>query len=264
VNVLEVADLTPLTFRTPSIAAGLDALLSERVFATFERAPADARACQMRLAVAYMLMRNKAPIASAEAGEAHAILEGELTCPAGYAPHGTQGFRTRLELDRPFGGLAGGHGDSRLREVLSEIVTDGVDVLYGQVRARGATDAELRDHLAHATHPGLLGESSSEAGERHLVDTVPDLVRLTAHANRRVAMRASAALGQLGLATPEVIAALVHMTEGPDAEAHLIAIHALGDLGTPEARRYLGSLAESHPSPTLRKVARERLAPAEP
>jgi HEAT repeat protein len=138
-------------------------------------------------------------------------------------------------------------------------VDDGAAALFGQLRMRHASDAQLRQALASSEHPGLLSEAASEAGERHLSDTVPDLVRLTANANARVATRAGAALGQIKSATPEVIRALVKMTEGADSEKHLVAIHALADLATPEAKRYLESLAVGHPSPLLREIARGRL-----
>ena len=51
--------------------------------------------------------------------------------------------------------------------------------------------------------------------------------------------------------------ALAAMTEGPDAERHLIAVHALGDLGGRRALRYLETLAVGHPDAALRDVARD-------
>ncbi len=92
-------------------------------------------------------------------------------------------------------------------------------------------------------------------------------MRLTANANTQVATRAGGALGLIAagstrLTPPEVdgvIRALVRMTDGPEPERHLVAINSLADLGTPEAKRYLESLAVGHPAPALREVARERL-----
>ncbi len=257
---LRVADLTPPDLRVRAVTDRLDPILSEITFASFTRAPADDRsACRAELAVGYALLQNRKPVLEADAGEARAVFEGEVFCPDPDAPDTVEAFRIKLDEARPFGGLAGGVGPDRLEEVVRAVVRDGVDALFGQVRARHAADAELVANLRTSTHPGVLAESASEAGERRLVDAVPELVRLTAHDNRRVATRAGAALGLLKVDTPEVLRALVRMTEGPDAEKHLVAIHALADLGTPDARRYLENIAIGHPSPAMRQLARERL-----
>ncbi len=255
IGELAVADLTPETFRLSRLTGELDSLITSLTFATFERST-DPSACRAEFAITYLLTQNRRPTTDADAGLAIATFEGDLLCPTATS---REGFRTRLELERPFGGLTGLTGETRLEEVLREVLRDGIDTLYGQLSARGAPDSDILDHLAHADHPGLLGESASEAGERRLIAAIPDLVRLTAHDNRRVSMRAGAALGLLRVARPDIIEALVRMTEGSDKEKHLVAIHALADLGTPEARRYLESIAMSHPSPVIRQLARERL-----
>jgi len=259
---LRLADLTPPELRLAAIPPLLGEVVRVAMAANFERAAeADPSACRASIGVSYTLIVNHFPTVAADAGEAHAAFEGELFCPA----PGSQGtedidaFRLELDTRHPFGGLAGGSAEERLEEAVRAVVRDGADSLFGQLRMRRASDAELRTALGSSNHAGVLAEASSEAGERGLTDTVPELVRLTRHPNVRVATRAGAALGLLKVASPEVIGALVGMTEGPEPEKHLIAIHALADLGTPEARRYLESLALGHPSPALREIARERL-----
>jgi hypothetical protein len=257
---LAVADLTPTPFRLSRLSGELDSLITTLTFSTFERST-DPSACRAEFAITYLLTQNRRPTTNADAGLAIATFEGDLVCPTATS---REGFRTRLELERPFGGLTGLTGETRLEEVLREVLRDGIDILYGQLAARGAPDSDILENLTHSDHPGLLGESASEAGERRLVAAVPNLIRLTAHDNRRVSMRAGAALGLLRVARPDIIEALVRMTEGSDKEKHLVAIHALADLGTPEARRYLESIAMSHPSPVIRQLARERLNDSPP
>ena len=52
------------------------------------------------------------------------------------------------------------------------------------------------------------------------------------------------------------------MTEGPNTKRHFTAVQALGDIGGPNASRYLQSLAVGHPIASMRKLAREANARA--
>ncbi|MCC6624207.1 MAG: HEAT repeat domain-containing protein [Deltaproteobacteria bacterium] len=272
---LAVADLTPEDARAP----GFDTLAEQAIVGafidparTFARAPeGDPGGCRAAIRIGYALLVNGRPVAEADAGSARAVIEAELFCPAPDPGAGAdiEQFRLTLEESRPFGGTAGGTGRARLEEVVRQVARDTADGLFGQATTRHQDDARILTNLGEpidgaATHDGILSESASEAGERRLTAAVPDLVRLTAHPNTRVAVRAGAALGLLKVATPEVLQALVKMTEGPNPQRHLVAIHALADLGTPEARRYLDSLATGHPIAVIRELARERLRTPDP
>ncbi len=267
---LALSDVTPPTLRPAGIPEALDALVKGAMEAEFERAPddpSDPSACRSAIEVGYVLLVNKQPVLTAEAGEARAFFDGELVCPRGKSE--TDTFRLKIETTRTFGGSSGvgGTANERLLEALRSVLADGAANLFGQARMRNAPDADIVSTLATSEHPGLLAEAASEAGERKLVKTVPDLVRLTANAHTQVATRAGGALGLIAagsseLATAEVdviIRALVRMTDGPEPERHLVAINSLADLGTPDAKRYLESLAVGHPSAALREVAREHL-----
>lgn len=266
---LAVADLVPEDVRVPGFQPIADQAIQAAFIDpghTFARAAADdAGACKAEVRVGYALIVNGRPVADADAGTARAVLEGELFCPDPTRPSEVEAFRLTLDDERAFGGSAGGTSKARLEEVVRQVARDGADGLFGQARTRHADDATVLGNLAATAHgdaevhTGILSESASEAGERRLTLAVTDLVRLTAHPNTRVAVRAGAALGLLKVSTPEVLKALVKMTEGPVAQRHLVAIHALGDLGTPEARRYLDALATGHPDAALRELARERL-----
>lgn len=266
---LLVSDLTPPTLRDAATDARVDAILQRAFFdpaRTFARAPAAApTGCHARVSLGYAILENGKPVATAEAGVARAVVEAELDCPDPTDPTfpaKLEGFRVAVSDERPFGGTHGGTGPERRAEAIAQVASDGAARLFGQVTTRHVADDQILANLAdaaHRDHPGILAESAIEAGERHLAAAIPALVRLTAHANLQVATRAGAALGLLKANTPEALQALVRMTEGPTTERHRVAIMALGDLGTPEARRYLDTLAVGHPSLDLRELARERL-----
>ncbi|MFO0744722.1 MAG: hypothetical protein U1F43_03475 [Myxococcota bacterium] len=270
---LAVADMVPEDVRIPGFQAIADKAVQDAFIDpdhSFARAAEDdAGACKAQVQIGYALMVNGRPVADADAGSARAVIEIEVFCPDPSHAGEIEAYRLTLDDERSFGESAGGSSKGRLEEVVRQVAKDGAEGVYGQARTRHADDARILANLAQSAeaaadpkaeqHPGILSESASEAGERHLVAAVPDLVRLTAHPNVRVSVRAGAALGLLKVATPEVLQALVRMTEGPSAQRHLVAIHALADLGTPDARRYLDNLATGHPDAALRELARERL-----
>ena len=255
---VRVTELTPPPLRDSALSAELAKLAEDALFTSFHKDLKDPAACRAQVTIGYALVVNGRPVPSAEEGEAHALFEGEVFCPdASGRP--TEGFRLELATERPFGGSHGSTGPARVREVVTEVLREGADALFGQVQIRPASDDQIRTALRSSQHAGILAEAASEAGERRLADMGEALVQLTRHANRRVAARAGAALGLLKLDTPETIKALVALTEGPDTEKHLVAIHALGDIGSPDAKRYLDVIAIGHPNPLIRQLARERL-----
>lgn len=261
---VRVTELTPPPLRDTTLSPELQTLAESAFFTSFHRDLKDPTACRAQVTIGYAMVVNGRPVPAAEEGEAHALFEGEVFCPD-TSGRPTEGFRLELATERPFGGSHGSTGPARVREVVTEVLREGADALFGQVQIRAASDDEIRTALRSSQHQGVLAEAASEAGERRLTDTGEALVALTRHANRRVAARAGAALGLLKLDTPETIKALVALTEGPDTEKHLVAIHALGDIGSSEAKRYLEVIAVGHPNPLIRQLARERLGrPREP
>lgn len=261
---VRVTELTPRPLRDQTLSPELQALAEAAFFTSFHKDLKDPTACRAQVTIGYAMVVNGRPVPAAEEGEAHALFEGEVFCPD-TSGRPTEGFRLELATERPFGPSHGITGPARVREVVTEILREGSDALFGQVQIRAASDDQIRTALRSSQHPGILAEAASEAGERRLVDTGDALVALTRHANRRVAARAGAALGLLKLDTPETIKALVALTEGPDTEKHLVAIHALGDIGSADAKRYLEVIAVGHPNPLIRQLARERLGrPREP
>jgi len=255
---LRFADMTPPDVRPGDFPERAPELVSGAFFTAgaFARAPEDdSAACSGEVVLGYGLVQNGKPVIKADAGEARAVLNAEVRCPSGEREPDT--FRVELSESARFGGVDAVPWRHRLEEVVRTVSRRAAQTLNGQVRMRRASDAEVLEALAQDDHAGILVEAASEAGERGLKAAVPDLARLTTHDEELVAIRSGAALGLLGDGREEVVRALVKMTSGPSEERHLVAIHALGDIGGREALRYLDNLAVSHPNAALREIARE-------
>lgn len=260
-EALSVTDRTPSSLRPRRIPDELDQLVRGGFYGDtrFRReGGGEAVVCQGVASVGYALLQNREPNPAADVGEARALMEVELKCDAGDKDKLT--FRVSLDDASAFGGDGQQDGPSTLERLLRGLGGRAADVLHGQVRMREASDADVLEALSTSTHEGILAEAASEAGERKLGLAVPALVRLTADERDLVAIRAGAALGLLRARGEDVIRALAHMTNGPNEEKHLVAINALGDIGGAEAVRYLRSIAEGHPNPALRAVARRAVA----
>lgn len=150
--------------------------------------------------------------------------------------------------------------DHACTSALGQAVGDVIAELAGQRATVDRTDLEIIALLSSSSLPGVLGQAAVEAGQRQLLETAPTLRNLTSSGSNRVVLKAAAALGLLRDRQPETVAALVRLTEGSDPVRHRVAIHALADIGSQEALRYVANLAQSHPSAELREIARNRLA----
>lgn len=265
---LRLVDLTPAEVRPDGFdSERVVELLREAFYSPggFTREPVDdPRACRAGVVVGYALVVNSEPVPRAEAGDARVVVEAELHCPRddGLTPgsrreRAVDTFKIDLSDVRAFDKDDGASGVARLEVLIGDVARRAARALNGQARMRQASDADLLEALAEDEHPGVLAESASEAGERRLTAAVDHLVRLTDHDEELVAMRAGAALGLLGDRRDETLRALVRLTEGPSQARHLVAIHALGDIGGPGALRYLDNLAVGHPSPGMREIARQ-------
>ena len=202
-------------------------------------------------------MVNGALSKVADAGEARVILEGEVHCPVADKGLGEiETFRMHLKRQRPFGLEDKQGGKTSLEALIRTISETFAQAVIEQMKTRHASNEELLAVFDASDNVGALMEAASEAGERRLVEALKPLIRLTAHADAVVSLRAGSALGMLGIEDVEALRALATMTEGPDPEHHLIAIHALGDIGGPRALRYLDTLAIGHPDPAMRDAAR--------
>jgi len=221
----------------------------------------DPGACAIEVKTFYGLLHNGELAANADQGKAKLVMEAEAHCPTqGRSDGEVETYRTTLFRQTPFSNVDGDpstDGVSALRGLLTPLSEQVAATLYGQVTVRHAPDDVVLTALKTEQPAGVLMEAAAEAGERKLLDAVDSLVALTRHTDDVVVLRAGAALGLLGVASDSVITALAEMTEGPDHERHLIAVHALGDIGGHRAARYLETLAVGHPRPALREAARQ-------
>lgn len=284
-GLLLVGDETPPAQRPVDLSVEADGALRRALLAPGLFAPAavdDPGACKADLRVLYVLLENDVPNPRATAGVASVAVEGSVFCPMPRGPTDGRGatapsqdeggagpgdpaedvdeLRVSLSDEAPFGpgpGERSATGPQALRLALGRLAGRAAQALYGRVRMRHAPDGAVLAALAapHA-QPGVLAEAAGEAGERRLTGAVDDLVRLTAHEDTSVAVRAGTSLGLLRARRDDVVRALAAMTRGADPERHLAAIQALGDVGGPLAVRYLDTMAVGDPEPALRALAR--------
>ena len=264
VKAIIIVDLTRPDNRAVDLEVEEDRVLREAIKAPgrFHSAlSSDAGACAVEVRTLYGLLVNGELNAEADEGKAKFVMEAEAHCPTGGKSDGeVETFRTTIEREAPFSEVDGDPatgGVSRLRVMLKDASDEVAETLYGQVTVRHATDARVIEALGQRGPAGVLMEAAAEAGERKLSAAVDHLVSLTQHEDDIVVLRAGAALGLIGEGGDAVISALALMTEGPDHERHLIAVHALGDIGGARATRYLDALAVGHPRPALREAARQ-------
>ena len=255
-----VNDLTPARHRPVDLEAFADETIRGALFQP-ERFTStrlsNVSGCAAEVGVYYGFIVNGQLEKTAEQGQAKLILEGELHCPVSADSVGDiETFRIHLKRQQAFGADPDVHGEQTLRSMLGTLSETFADAVIAQMATRKSSDDEIVNALSESHNVGVLMEGASEAGERRLTEALPSLIRLTAHPDSVVSLRAGSALGMLAVKDPDALKALAAMTEGPDPERHLIAIHALGDIGGTRALRYLDTLAIGHPDPAMRDAAR--------
>jgi len=263
-KTLIVADLTPPETRPVDLEGASDKALRAALIreGRFRSALSDdAQACAIEVKTFYGLMVNGELRPDGGRGEARLVMEAEAHCPTGERSAGEiETYRVTVQDERAFSSEEGAgalDGPAALRSLVAPLSEQLSATVYGQVTVRHAEDADVVAALGDGQPVGVLMEAAAEAGERKLTGAVPRLVALTEHDDEVVSLRAGAALGLIGEDVDGVISALARMTEGPDQERHLIAVHAMGDIGGPRAARYLDTLAVGHPTPGIREAARE-------
>jgi len=258
-KALIVVDLTPPEVRPVDLEGAADKALRAALVrpGRFHSGLAgDATACAIEVKTFYGLVVNGELQAEGDQGQARLVMEAEAHCPAGVRSAGeVETYRVTVQEEAAFSTAEASF--AALRGLVAPLGERVAATLYGQVTVRHAEDPAVVAFLGEGQAVGILMEASAEAGERKLADAVPRLVALTAHADEVVALRATAALGLIGLDVDGVISALARMTEGPDPERHLIAVHAMGDIGGTRAARYLDALAVGHPEGAIREAARD-------
>jgi hypothetical protein len=261
-----VSDRTPQDHRPLDLSTRADRLIRGALLAPERFASTgveDHSACAAEIDLMYAWVVNGHVVSDAPVGVARIAVDAQVHClvPGG-GPDDVETFRTEIVDEALYGGVGQRPGRETL-ETLLERVADAVGAqLYGQVHMRHASDDEIRAALRQDAPAGVLMEAASEAGERNLTGVLDDVIALTAHPDDTVVLRAASSIGRLSTGDEASARALAKLTSGSDTERHLVAIQALGDVGGPQALRYLDTLTEGHPEAGIRNAARQAAARA--
>lgn len=106
--------------------------------------------------------------------------------------------------------------------------------------------------------PWVRGQAAMRAGEGAYTALVEDLERLVSDENADAAAPAIGALGRLK--SERSLPVLIKRAHRADEIVTRAVAVALGDINTPESRRYLETWAASHPIESIRALASELLA----
>jgi hypothetical protein len=256
-----VSDQTPVAHRPVDLSTRADQTIRSALLASGRFVSAsgdDLAACAAEVDLMYAWVVNGKVVAQAAAGVARMVIEGQVHCliPGGRGEE-TETYRAEVADEAPFGNPGQASGRVALDALLARLSDTMASHLSGQVRMRHASDGQVLAALKPDQDPGVLMEAASEAGERELVAALGSLIALTRHLDDTVALRAAAAVGRLASGDEASARALAAMTTGSDIERHLVAVQALGDVGGSRAGRYLDTLADGHPDPTIRSAARQ-------
>jgi len=155
------------------------------------------------------------------------------------------GEQALTEADtRGFSGTLSRHLEGLVRATLRQL--DRKVALY-----HGEADAVLA--TLSSDDDALIEYAATLAGERGFSKAVPRLLHLLSSQNPALRLRAIGALGQLK--APEAVKPLADLAGSAEAPREIAgAVQALGDIGTPEARRYLESLRATTPFDDVRAL----------
>jgi hypothetical protein len=215
--------------------------------------PGEEGGFEIRAAYVTLLLNDGEPLAGAGEGEAYVAVHATATREAGGVK--VEVYEEEERITAPFRG----EKDALRQVLLAELaeVTGKVRArLAARIKAHHATDAELVRALTSG-RPVERSQAAVEAGERRLEAAIPALIEALEADDAMLVIRAAGALGSLG--DDRATRPLAGLTASNDDDVLSAAVYALGDIGTPLARRYLQEMAESHAYATVRDKASEVL-----
>jgi HEAT repeat protein len=153
--------------------------------------------------------------------------------------------------------LAGpGAADAALRDALAKAAAAAARSIALQLDASAKSDRELLRDL-EAADPDLRDHAVRVLAERKNPAALPGLVERLRDPDPEVADRAVGALAELG--DPRAVAPLIEYAHRRGGPAVAGIARLVGDLGGPDARAWLETLAAGHPDGGAREAARDAL-----
>ena len=258
VSRLLVDDLTPAGERIVDLSASLEEMV-RGAFGGMERLVLavgrdDEGGYALGVAVAYALMVGEVPVLAVQPGTVRVFVQAELRRRGPSGLPDEYGVETWSEA--AFSPDEGGALADTIRAAAAAGLRDARDRLLATIRLVGMDDRLLVDALASKDRHERL-EATREAGERGLVPAAAAVARLLGDEDPAIRATALAALGRIR--DESTVAAVAALTRGMNLEEARLAVYTLGDIGGPKARRYLETIAYSHPSDALRQAATQAL-----
>lgn len=261
-----VADLStnddrPAGFSTPVEDVVRDAWKAPGALAWAPDRPAAEGGFEVRAAYMTQLLAGDEPRPAAEEGTLYVAVRVE-------AERRVRGvtaelYREEARHEEPY---AGGPIAPAVEAALRDVTRQARQAVEARIRAHHSSDEALIAAIRGAGATGVSrAQAAVEAGERQLLDAVPALIEALQADDVPLVERVAATLGRLR--DERAVRPLARLTARNDPDVLRAAVFALGDVGSPLARRYLNEIAESHAHGTVRTLAREvldRLGPASP
>ncbi len=264
INELIVRDLTPeelrlvtrelthekLTLVVEEHLAEADGIIARDDPAESQADPPREPPYSLGLALLALLSAEEAAVATEQPGTIHLIVRVELGRPRRGAP--AEEYDVEMEVRHLFDPRQDGPLNAFAEELVAEVLGNAIERLIAKIELMAGDDSGVIATLGTDDLP-LRAAAAREAGERRLVVATGRLVALLEEEDEGVRLAALGALGRIG--DDNTSADVAALTRGTDMQMVIQAIHVLGDIGGPVARRYLKALAETHPVDEVREIA---------
>jgi HEAT repeat protein len=204
-----------------------------------------------------LVVDEERPATEPEKGTLYVLVEADMgRRRPGALP---EAYEARAVRQLPYDPATDGALEPLLRGQIERTVDETRGRLVATLRLAGGSDAAVLAMLGDED-PLVRAAAAREAGERGLVGAVEPLERALDAEEAELRLSALGALGRIGDA--RAVPAVARRTQGMNVEEIRAAVFALGDIGGPEARRYLGTMAYGHPDPAIQDAAKAALAGA--
>ena len=262
VEELIVRDLSPELLRVNGVEVDVESLVrssfADRNRIVLRKPGGEGEPYSLGFGLAWALIVDERPVTEEKAGTLFLVARGEL----GRKKSGFENEEYTAELLDEVGYAPDKDGPlaTFLPRRVRALIDRTRDRFVVQLRIAGGNEYELLEFVGDEDNFAVL-MAAREVGERGLLNAVPALIKALDRKDPELRLVLIGALGRLR--DPRAVDALAARTSGVQMEEVRQAVYALGDIGGPKARRYLKTIAYSHPNDVIKAAAQEALARAE-